>query len=119
MQGRGSRLRNKDKATGSILSPSRYRALSDALRASKQPASDREAREATPLPVVEERQIALYRDRVLRRVQKRFESTAAAERWFVEGKLPGYSETPQELVRAGLGADVIEAINAIEAGVYA
>ena len=69
---------------------------------------------------VEDQQIELYKGMVIERVEHRFSTRAAAEKWFAEGHIPGYGDqTPQQLVAKGHVARVIEAINSIEAGVYA
>jgi hypothetical protein len=77
--------------------------------------------EATSLTAIEERQFRLYKPMVIDRVKSRFASLADAEAWFASGEVPGFGPemTPAKLVKRGLGAQVIEAINAIEAGVHA
>lgn len=71
------------------------------------------------LQKVEQEQLGLYRDVVLERVEKRFTSKEAAAIWFDTGNVPGFNSSADQMVRKGLAAQVIEAINAIEAGVYA
>lgn len=77
--------------------------------------------EATSLTAIEDRQFRLYKPLVIERVKNRFASIADAEAWFANGQVPGFGPevTPEKLVKRGLGAQVIEAINAIEAGVHA
>jgi hypothetical protein len=69
---------------------------------------------------VEQTQIDLYKSKVLDRVRFRFSTPEAAETWFENGRVPGYGDkTPLQMVAAGHAARLIEAINAIEAGVHA
>jgi len=68
---------------------------------------------------VEAVQLALYKPMILDRVARRFSTRDAAVAWFEAGTVTGFDRSPAALVRAGLGAQVIEAVNAIEAGVHA
>lgn len=78
---------------------------------------DRKAQAA--LRIALQKRLALYRPMVIARVRDRFTSEAEALTWFETGTVPGYGKSPRELVLAGHAAWVIEAIDAIEAGVHA
>lgn len=80
---------------------------------------ERTSRVEAEIAEIEKTQVSLYRDMIIERVANRFSTREAAERWFAEGRIPGYGEkTPRQMVEQGKAARVIEAINAIEAGVH-
>ena len=60
------------------------------------------------------------RDNVLAVVATRFAEPELALAWFENEPLPGFSSsTAAQLVDAGRGADVLDYIAAVDAGVYA
>ncbi len=57
---------------------------------------------------------------ILNKVEPRFGSDLIAYAWFRSEPLPGFSgQTAMQLVRAGRAADVLEYIDAVDAGVFA
>jgi hypothetical protein len=59
------------------------------------------------------------RDNVLAVVTARFDDPELALAWFENEPLPGFSSwTAAQLVNAGRGADVLDYIAAVDAGVY-
>ena len=57
---------------------------------------------------------------VLNKVAPRFGSMLMAYAWYRSEPLPGFSgQTAMQLVRAGRAADVLEYIDAVDAGVFA
>ena len=62
---------------------------------------------------------AMDHDEMLSRIGGRFESRREAEEWYREQPLPGLSgSTAMELVEQGRGAELIEYLAAVDAGVY-
>jgi uncharacterized protein (DUF2384 family) len=57
---------------------------------------------------------------IINKVEPRFGSGLMAYAWYRSEPLPGFSgQTAMQLVRAGRAADVLEYIDAVDAGVYA
>jgi hypothetical protein len=57
---------------------------------------------------------------ILNKVEPRFGSDLIAYAWYRSEPLPGFSgQTAMQLVRAGRAADVLEYIDAVDAGVFA
>lgn len=72
------------------------------------------------LSAAAEKQIKLYKPIVLERVANRFKDLGEAEDWFDSGRISGYGDlSPADLVRQGHADWVVEAIDAINAGVFA
>jgi hypothetical protein len=66
------------------------------------------------------KQLELYAELVVDRVEDRFATRAEALQWFRNAPLPGWGDaTAEQLVAIGKVAQVIETIDAINAGVYA
>lgn len=65
------------------------------------------------------RRLKLYKPMVIDHVRDRFETEAAAEEWFDKGTVPGFDKSARQLVLAGRVGWVLEAIDAINAGVHA
>jgi uncharacterized protein (DUF2384 family) len=57
---------------------------------------------------------------ILNKIESRFGSELIAYAWYRSEPLPGFSgQTAMQLVRAGRAADVLEYIDAVDAGVFA
>jgi hypothetical protein len=57
---------------------------------------------------------------ILNKIEPRFGSELIAYAWYRSEPLPGFSgQTAMQLVRAGRAADVLDYIDAVDAGVYA
>lgn len=57
---------------------------------------------------------------ILNKVEPRFGSDLIAYAWYRSEPLPGFSgQTAMQLVRAGRAADVLEYVDAVDAGVFA
>ena len=57
---------------------------------------------------------------ILNKIEPRFGSDLIAYAWYRSEPLPGFSgQTAMQLVRAGRAADVLEYIDAVDAGVFA
>lgn len=57
---------------------------------------------------------------ILNRIEPRFGSVLIAYAWFRSEPLPGFGgRTAMDLVRAGRAAEVMEYVDAVDAGVYA
>jgi hypothetical protein len=57
---------------------------------------------------------------VINKVEPRFGSTLMAYAWYRSEPLPGFSgQTAMQLVRSGRGEEVLEYIDAVDAGVHA
>jgi uncharacterized protein (DUF2384 family) len=57
---------------------------------------------------------------ILNKIEPRFGSDLMAYAWYRSEPLPGFSgQTAMQLVRAGQASDVLEYIDAVDAGVYA
>ena len=83
-------------------------------------AKDRFLAAEKSLSAAAEKQIELYKPIVLERVANRFKDLGEAEDWFDSGRISGYGDlSPADLVRKGHADWVVEAIDAINAGVFA
>lgn len=57
---------------------------------------------------------------IINKIEPRFGSDLMAYAWYRSEPLPGFSgQTAMQLVRAGRAADVLDYIDAVDAGVYA
>jgi hypothetical protein len=57
---------------------------------------------------------------VINKVEPRFSSTLMAYAWYRSEPLPGFSgQTAMQLVRSGRGEEVLEYVDAVDAGVHA
>ena len=57
---------------------------------------------------------------ILNKIEPRFGSDLIAYAWYRSEPLPGFSgQTAMQLVRAGRAADVLEYVDAVDAGVFA
>lgn len=62
----------------------------------------------------------MTKNQILDRVRPRFESRAKAQAWYRSSPLAGFSGlTAQQMVRNGRRDEVVEYLNAIDAGVHA
>lgn len=61
----------------------------------------------------------LFEKEIWERIFPRFENAAGAQVWYFSAQIPGFSGlTAKQLVEAGRGREVLEYLDAVDAGLF-